>query len=260
MESTTNIEQNEIRCNFGHPIFNIINNTTRRNILRLIAFGENTYGNRLASILNISSTAVHRHLKSLEGEPLDDFNMIKEVMKTKEYSGKKGAAASMFEIDTKVTLFFSIFPNYIHSQIYQRDKTNMHLMNQTIDQKYFLLRNVELPRLDLSDKKDTDPKVAKLHNFHGKIAKLNQQILELQNELVEVLDEKNDMMGELNNFVNDLEDLGYEEKVILRVMISLGGGCSQNILDLLHIDEYILQKYLDNLIAKGWLSPSSALP
>ena len=123
----------------------------------------------------------------------------------------------------------------------------MHLMNQTLDHKDFLLRNVELPRLDLSVNKEKDPNLVKLHKFQESVAKLNQQILDLQNELVSILDEKNDLMGDLNIFIDELTDLGYEERVILRVMISLGGGCSQNILDLLQIDEYTLQKDLPQI-------------
>ena len=66
-------------CSLSHPIYSLLSNKTRLEILRNIMCKKN-YGLRIASILRISLSTIHRHLKILSqmfyGEEIENCRRI----------------------------------------------------------------------------------------------------------------------------------------------------------------------------------------
>ncbi|OLS29025.1 MAG: hypothetical protein HeimC2_02200 [Candidatus Heimdallarchaeota archaeon LC_2] len=239
-------------CDITHPIFDIIENITRRQVLRLIAC-EHNYGNRIANILNLSTPAVHRHLKILLGKKQESINVISEKKKTKEsYSGRKGAEATLYEIKSKAGLFFSIFPNFVHSQIYVLDDNGKGSLESSKKEKSGDFEFVK----PYKPKKEGMKQRKKFLNLYNTVQDYNKKILELESELMDVLNKKNDSMGELDEEILQQEDLEYEHRVIMRAITCLGEKCSDDLSHLLNMDDKMIAKYIDDLKEKKWLEKS----
>lgn len=111
-------------CEIDHPLYDLIDNVTRRQVLRLIAC-ESNYGNRIASIMDLSTPAIHRHLKSLLGDNQGKLALIsKGKRSTKSHSGHKGGEAQLYRVDAKIGLFFHVFPNFVHNHILELHEEN----------------------------------------------------------------------------------------------------------------------------------------
>lgn len=239
-------------CDISHPIFDVIENITRRQVLRLIAC-EHNYGNRIANILNLSTPAVHRHLKILLGKDGESIAIISEAAKTHEsFSGRKGAEATVYQINFKAGLFFSIFPNFIHSQVYVMDQEGKRVLEKdesdlTEDLKYLS---------PYKPKKEGMHRRQKFLKLYNKIQEHNLTILKLETDLMDVLNEKNELMGQLDEEILQQEDLEYEHRVILRAITCLGEKCSNDLSHLLNMDDKIIGRFIDELEEKKWLERS----
>ncbi|MHA2098851.1 MAG: ArsR/SmtB family transcription factor [Candidatus Kariarchaeaceae archaeon] len=237
-------------CDISHPIFDIIENITRRQVLRLIAC-EHNYGNRIANILNLSTPAVHRHLKILTGNTGNSVPIISTKEKRKKsYSGYKGAEAVLYEINSKKGLFFSIFPNFIHSQIYSEDGDGGYMLEKTETKKIESLRSLKPFNSETTDNKEAKSEFVDLYN---KIQNYNEEILNLEVQLMDILDKKNDLMGDLDKEISKHEDLYYEHRVILRAITCLGEKCADDLSHLLNMDENLILNYVNDLVGKNWL-------
>ncbi len=248
----TQSETDEFVCDIEHPVFNIIDNSTRRKILRLIAC-ESNYGNRIANMLNISSPTVHRHLKFLLGEKEDTFPIIKEVERTKDsYSGKKGGEAFVYEIDTNLGIFMGIFPNFVHSQIFQVDKQGKQTtISKPVEDRasYVNLKGLKPNFSELKTKKQE-----KFNELYDKIQKYNLDIIDKQRALMDTYMEKNELMGELDELMMSTEEVDQEKRLLLRAITCLGPECSSDLSHFLHMDDYLVFKHVEELRKIGWLA------
>jgi predicted transcriptional regulator len=244
----------EFVCDINHPLFNVIDNPTRRQILRLIAC-EHNYGNRIASILNLSTPAIHRHLKFLLGESNDAVPIIQKGLKTKQsFSGRKGGEATLYEINSKMGLFFGIFSNFIHSQVYQITDGNKISIAETRSSTHDAeLLGLSPPTPSNSPETRIEELQSDFYTAFEKIQEYNQQIIVLQKELMMVLNEKNDYMNEVDKLVKEAEVLNYEERVLLRAITCLGPECSSDLSHLLNLDNAIIKTYVNKLRNENWL-------
>lgn len=244
----------EFVCDIEHPVFNIIDNATRRKILRLIAC-ESNYGNRIANMLNISSPTVHRHLKFLLGEKDDTFPIIREVERTKDsYSGKKGGEAFVYEINTNLGIFMGIFPNFVHSQIFQVDEDGKqtNITDPVEDRASF----VNLKGLTPNFEELKNKKQEKFNELYKKIQVYNKDIIVKQRALMDTYMEKNDLMGELDELMKsvDVKEVDPEKRLLLRAITCLGPECSSDLSHFLHMDDYLVFKHVQELRQIGWLA------
>lgn len=243
----------QIDCNLDHPIFEVLESETRRHILRLIAC-EHNYGNRIASILGMSTPAVHRHLKILQGEAnrkgRKSLPIISQSEKSVEsYSGHKGAEATLYQIQSEIGIFFGIFPNFIHSQIFKVDDTGnvTSYRASSSDTDYFLLR----PPLKLPNRSNSDS--SKYRDLYDKVQGYNKRIISLQKELMEVLHKKNNLMEEVDKIFKDDTELDFEDRVIMRAITCLGPECSSNLAEILKMDNVMVNKHVESILDKGFL-------
>lgn len=235
-------------CDITHPIFDVIENITRRQVLRLIAC-EHNYGNRIANILNLSTPAVHRHLKILTGSSKNSIPIISTKIKSKKsYSGHRGAEAVLYEINSKKGLFFSIFPNFIHSQIYSENHSGDYVLDKADNTKIESLKSLK----PFGNNSDLSPRSIFI-DLYEQIQELNHEILDLETQLMKTLDKKNDLMGELDKEISLHNDLDYEHRVILRAITCLGEKCADDLSHLLNMDENIILKHVEELKTKKWL-------
>ena len=243
----------QIDCNLDHPIFEVLESETRRHILRLIAC-EHNYGNRIASILGMSTPAVHRHLKILQGEAnrkgRKSLPIISQSEKSVEsYSGYKGAEATLYQIKSQIGIFFGIFPNFIHSQIFRvNDKgevTSYRASNSDTD--FFLLRPPQkMPSSSSSNS-------TQYLDLYDKVQEYNKKIIVLQKELMEVLHEKNKVMEDVDKIINSENELDFEDRVIMRAITCLGPECSSNLAEILKMDDVMVNKHVEKILEKGFL-------
>ena len=266
-------------CEIDHPFFNIIDNLTRRQILRLIAC-EHNYGNRIANILDLSTPAIHRHLKYLQGDNPGNIPIIGITRTTKtSHSGHKGGEANLLEIKSKIGLFFHIFPNYIHSHLLELDDDQPRLMNSTRDNSTLEdlepfdngleLDNLELSNIfaeireiaegnpeNLSKIKEIIPDEklrAAFFSIYNTIQRQNKAIRDLEDQLMGIMGIKNDFMEIVDVILKGQNDLSYEDRVILRAISCLGKQCSSDLSHLMNLDTYTIEKYVDVLKEKQWL-------
>ncbi|MCE7736314.1 MAG: ArsR family transcriptional regulator [Candidatus Heimdallarchaeota archaeon] len=241
-------------CDLNNPFLDIIDNPTRRKLLHLISCEPN-YGNRLSSILNISPTAVHRHLKSLQG---DISNIGPIITETDDISGVISGKTSgnLFKINQKLGLFYNIFPNFIHSQVFQIDKDGTVSSFSTLPP---LSKN---PRYILNTNSTSSKiiDVKKISNISGQVEKINARINSIEKELMELFDQKNDLLQILNNDLVNAKDLKFNERMILRGMVNFTGLSVRTASRLLNLDKYLVVKYFDSLIEKGLVTTNKLSP
>lgn len=256
-DASDDVDTNLI-CEIDHPLFDIIDNVTRRQVLRLIAC-EHNYGNRIAKLLDVSTPAIHRHLKFLKGNNPGELALIKPKATTKEsYSGHKGGEATLYEVDAKVGLFFTIFPNFVHSHIVNVGDKGVKKVDASETPKELQnLRPISNKKLKEKLEKGEIDEISesnlKLNHIYKTVQKFNKKVIELQEELMEVLSIKNDFMGEVDEILKAEENLEYEDRVILRAVTCLGSKCSQDLTHFLNMDNYDLIRYVDRLREKGWM-------
>lgn len=273
-------ESSHLICDIDHPVFDIVDNDTRRKILRLIAC-EHNYGNRIANILNLSTPAIHRHLKYLSGKNPGDISLIDVYQKTNlSHSGHKGGEAQLYKIKAKIGMFFHIFPNYVHNHIIELDEGQEPVLKATRE-SYDTFDNLEpeeaKTELDEKDlkailtelreiseepeeiKKESTQKIgdenlfAAFRHIYETLQKQNDKIRELEEQLLDLMSIKNDFMGILDNILQSQQDLGYEERVILRAITCLGKRCSADLSHLMNLDQYMIDRYISGLKEKNWL-------
>ena len=232
-------------CNISHPIFSTTGNETRREILRLIAC-EHNYGNRIASILNKSRPAIHRHLKYLEDE-----GFITQSTKTNQsFSGYKGAEATLFEINSNLNVFFSLQPNFVHSHIIETD-----VNGNIVENMYEDYNQAEyIPSKNIGEGKNAELKTEFAKIFQ-KVQHMNSQIIVFEEQMAKVMAEKNQTMQSLDELIRKSEDLTYEERVVLRGLTCLGPSCIPNLADILNESQFMIEDIVSKLITKGWITP-----
>jgi len=249
-ENTCNLD---FKCDISHPIFSVINNDTRRKVLRLVAI-ENSYGNQLASILNISNPGIHKHIKFLESEK--GMNLIKkESTINTSFTGHKGPDANIFEINTKIGLVFSIMPNFVHSQIFEFKEDNFVPSIKPIDDEFRLFKGLMLQ--EPSDNADNRENLEKFTKDYHDIQEINNEIVETEKKLFTLLSEKNEKMGHIDKIVSSLDNLTYKERIVLRAVTCLGPRCSNDLSHLLNVELIEIKEIIDNLKEKGWIRPEA---
>ncbi|MCY3413885.1 MAG: hypothetical protein INQ03_19735 [Candidatus Heimdallarchaeota archaeon] len=266
-------------CEIDHPLFDIIDNVTRRQILRLIAC-EHNYGNRIANILDLSTPAIHRHLKYLQGNNPGELSLIIEGEKTKlSASGHKGGEAQLYKVNANIGLFFHIFPNFVHNHIVElnndqetvvreenKDTTLRYLepmeskveldadeLNNLLD----ILKNIP-NRTEKQKEKDLnkigDDKLKGIfHSIYLSVQKHNKRIRELEEEMMDILSIKNEFMELVDIILKAQPDLEYEDRVILRAITCLGKQCSADLSHLMNMDTYMIERYVAGLRERKWI-------
>lgn len=246
-----NLKNDRIDCDLDHPIFNVIESDTRRQILRLIAC-EHNYGNRIASILGLSTPAVHRHLKLLQTQIDDeDGTLIKVSEKSSEsYSGHKGAEATLYQIDKKVGIFFGIFPNFIHSQVFKVAENGevTASRSQEYENDYFALKP-PIPKTDEAGNYIN----GEFYNLYQVVQDYNEQIVNLQKKMMELMYKKNDVMDQVDKIFLDNEDLDFEARVIMRAITCLGPDCASSLANILNMENVVVDNHISNIIDTGLL-------
>ncbi|MCY3413875.1 MAG: ArsR family transcriptional regulator [Candidatus Heimdallarchaeota archaeon] len=243
----------EFPCDIDHPILSIIDSETRRHIIHLLATEKN-YGNRLASILNLSSPAIHRHLKRLQKHQNESTSV--SILGTKEktresFSGYKGAKATIFEIISNLTLFFGIFPNFIHSQVVEilsdGQRKTRRIDPDNFDPNLFgvkIQRGESLKDCVGEDCFDTHVE---------KINEINKQISDHQDFLMDLLYLKNEVIEKIFMIIEEAEDLSFEERVVLKSLIAYGFNNIKLIANLLNTDENEIRFHIEKLKKKKWI-------
>lgn len=240
-------------CDLQHPILEIIDSETRRQILQLIAT-ETNYGNRLANILNLSSPAIHRHLKRLESHEVrgQEISILKKKRVTREsYSGHKGAKATIYEIMANYGLFFGIFPNFIHSQVVQIDEGGDPVERELIPENY----NSELFGVDISKGSTDEDCIGEecFTNHINEIHKLNKKIKSTQEALMSQLYMKNVMIDNVFRSIESADDLNFQERVVLKSLIAYGLNNLNLITQLLDSSEGEIMHVIQSLKEKQWI-------
>ncbi len=225
-----------------HPIFELLSNKTRRDMLRIIAC-EHTYGSRLANLLHLSVPAVHRHLKLLEEYKVDGHPIITTETTTNEnYRGHKGAEAKIFKVDSKISVFLTIMPSYIHASVYEESippvKEGEGTREETKDQ---MNTNTET-NLELLQKN--------LHSLKERVSRYNDIIELKEKELIHYLEQKERAMREIDSLLDQL-DLSFEERLVLRSYMCHGKKVIEEIQKTIKIDPILLASILDKLHEKG---------
>ena len=248
---------NTFPFDIDHPLFQIISNETRRQIIQLLSIEKN-YGNRLAAILNLSPPAIHRHLKLLQQSEKNSksLGIIHDKEKTDmSYSGRKGATASLLEIDARLGLFFGIFPNYIHSSVQELDK-NGDKIDQDIDlgnyDSNLFGAHIDPSHLSLDDTKQTVD-ISDL-NF------LNDEIKELERKLMVALYEKNEKLHSVFKAIDQSDDLDFNERVIIKSLIAYGLNNLKLISKMLGISLFEIKTIIQMLKDKHWIVDNKIQP
>ncbi len=248
----------DFSCSLSHPIYDLLSNKTRLEILRIIACEKN-YGSRIASILKISAPAIHRHLKilsqTLKDPDIDDYSFLKPSYRTSEsYSGYKGAEATVYEIGTKMYLVFAIYPNFVHS----------HAFLVPVDNKDNIEKEAPQDQLETTDKKERTDKDStkaastkenrkKFSELYNEIQNKNEKINQLEHEILRIFEEKDELMKALDEIL-EKDLLDFDERISLRTLACQGESCFSNLPELLKQDEEVVKKILRNLRAKEWLN------
>ncbi len=247
-------------CHLNHPIYEILSSSTRREILRMLAYdNSNAYGRRLSKILNISNTAIHRHLRILQG--LDnghELQLIREKGKTKEsYSGKKGGEATLFEIGKKLGMFVGIFPDLIHSHVFitsaEEDLSTAELsqlgapseLQQTKSKPVVFVPNEE---------KISDSAKKKYLELYEKLQEINDELISSERKMLALLEEKNKLLRQIEETLTEDAKLEREKRLFLRLVACLGCSSDRDLSYAFHIEEPIVAKVLDELVKQGWLA------
>ena len=244
MHTTENFD-----CSLSHPIYDLLSNKTRLEILRLIACEKN-YGSRLASILKISAPAIHRHIKILSGkvesEDIGEFAFLKPSEYTREsYSGHKGAEATMYEVGSKLFLTFAIYPNFVHSHAFLTPVQDENIDKDSITRQQKKKREADSPDEIAEIKRN-------FSQIYNKIQEKNDKINKLEQEILQIFLEKDILMKELDEAILDRNLLDYDERVSIRTLACQGPDCIANLPELLKQDEELVKKMLKNLNSKKW--------
>ncbi len=239
--------EHQVICSIEHPFFDVISNSTRRQVMRLIAC-EHNYGNRIANILNLSTPAIHRHLKFLEGNESNPLPIIRSSMKTKEsYSGKKGGEATLYEMSATLGLFYIVMPNYVHSHIL--GPSGQEGMEEEIPENLKSLK----AKLPTGAEGENLAKRISYYNLTQSVAESNRRILELEMALMDEMKKKDQLMKEVDDILMGEPDLEYNDRVILRAITCLGEKCSSNLTHLMNLNYSLLSDYVSSLRARNWV-------
>ncbi len=236
-------------CDLHHPVMDIIANPTRREILRLIAT-ETNYGNRIASILGQSTPGIHRHIKKMVGSVIDS-----KIRTHESFSGHKGAEATIYKIISRTGLFFGIFPHYVHSQVLEVDEDG-NIIEQDLDPRNFdpelfgiKFQNVESDHKECSNESDD----ACLYQQFKKVQKINKLIRSQQERLMKFLQAKDKILEQTFETLEQTKSLTFEERVVLKHLITYGLNNLKGISDLLSRSEHETANIILSLKSKGWI-------
>ncbi len=221
-------------------------------MLRIFA-SECAYGNRLASILKLSTPAIHRHIKYLEGET-GGTKIIEKIRTTRtSYSGKKGAEAVYYGIKNELGLFFHIFKNFIHSHIYSIEENKPEHVNG-YDCNIADIHVYE-PNSEKINNSDDEAK-KKFDSMFNDMQFINSKIIDLEKEIMTLLHEKDNKINEFNNYISSHQELSFEQRIILRSLLNTGGICLDQMSCELYMDKNILRAHISDLKDKGWILES----
>ncbi len=234
----------------SHPLIEIISNETRLKILKLIA-SESNYGNRLAQILNLSTPAVHKHIKKLKENVLE----ISKRDKT-SFSGNKGGESTHYKINLRSGLVFAVFPQYVHLNFYNYTKDDKIIQPTIIpDEVDAQLFGVEFKNADTTGKGDDNlgQKIKEIHT-------IEQQIISKENDLMRLLAEKNEAIEQAFSQIDLESALDYDERIILKSVVSYGISSLREISNLLSKSEEETLKIVLSLKQKGWIADKQIKP
>lgn len=231
------MSKSSIICDLDHPIFGIMGNETRRSIIRMLSCEEN-YGNQIAYELGVSNPTIHKHLKAIQKN--SDIDLIGETKRTTEsFSGHKGAEATMFKIKKPITVFLSIYPNFIHAHTYP-ERQSLHKLKEDA--------------INYSWKEDrSNPNLLSFAESSEKLAQLNEEIRDLEKQLIEKFDVKNNIMAQVDDLLIETKTLDYDQRMVLRAYACIGPSCYSILPALLKKDIAQIQQIIHHLTLKGWL-------
>lgn len=253
---TEDMFMEDFDCSLSSPIYDLLSNKTRLEILRMIACEKN-YGSRLASILRISPPAVHRHLKilsqSFKDKDVDELAFLKPSYRTSEsYSGYRGAEATMYEIGTKLYLAFAIYPNFVHSHAFVMPLKNGESVKSNSSQESQKETSV---KETAKTKKSYNKKIRKKYSeIYDEIQRKNDEINQLEKEILEIFEEKDSLMQELDEVILEKSELDFDERVSIRALACQGPSCYPNLPELLKQDDEVVKKILRNLASDNWIN------
>ncbi len=241
-------------CSLSSPIYDLLSNRTRLEILRMIACEKN-YGSRIASILRISPPAVHRHLKILSqtftDTDIEEYSFLRPSYRTSEsFSGYKGAEATMYEVGAKLYLAFAIYPNFVHSHAYVLPIQDVEKEEFSINEE-FIKESDENRPIDEEERNDTTLR-KKFTEIYSEIQRKNEKINQLEKEIIKIFEEKDQLMKELDIAILEKSELDFDERVSMRSLACQGPSCYPNLPEILKQDEEVVKKILRNLKADHW--------
>jgi predicted transcriptional regulator len=217
-------------------------------MLRLIA-NEKTYGNRLASTLGLSTPAIHRHMKYLEGFE-NQYPLVKKLISSPlSFSGRMGAKAAYYGINERVNVFFSIYKNFIHSHIFEIDKSNNLVPGFVHDDRFTDFTYLQ-PAKDYDEHDKTRKVIAESYD---KINEINAEVLELERQIASLLHQKDKLLEDTSILINTHEDINYEKRTILKSLLNLGVICTACMSNRSNIAPSVIESEINSLIKGKWL-------
>jgi predicted transcriptional regulator len=190
-------------------------------------------------------------MQHIERDGLSFEILGEDKVTRKSFSGHKGAKAVLYNIKSSFGIFFGIFPNFIHSQVFELDEQGQPRPRR-LD-----IRDVD-PNLfgtEIKDgRKHFDTESSLLETRLQKIKDINEQIIEYQEELMKLHHSKNKILEDINICINEEIELDFEERVVLRSLIVYGFNDITHIAELLNKTEEGIQIIIKRLKRKGWIT------
>ncbi|MFX1254113.1 MAG: hypothetical protein ACFFCZ_21045 [Promethearchaeota archaeon] len=244
-------------CSLKHPLYTIISNKTRLEIIRTIVCEKN-YGSRIASILKISAPAIHRHMrflsKTFKDQDKEPITFIRPSYRTiKSYSGYKGAEATVYELGAKIYLSLALYPNFVNTHVFSTSLDN----DRSQESSTFPVPNKETSfenHKDNNVEREISEKeiMKRFSELYTKTQEKNQEIKDLEQKLLEVFEEKDKIMKEMDDIILRSSQLTFDERVSLRTLACQGPDCIRMLPEILKKDKEIAQKVLRDLRDNGW--------
>jgi predicted transcriptional regulator len=189
-------------------------------------------------------------MQYLEREGLSIEILGKEKETRESFSGHKGAKATLYNIKSSFGIFFGIFPNYIHSQVFELDEGGKpkprRIAVDDVDPNLF--------GAQISDGKATQTGVtSEMDDNLVEIKEINHDIINYQEELMRLHQRKNQLIDRVNDRIDEEIELDFDERVVLKSLIVYGFNNITHIAELLNKTEEEIHLIIKNLKKKRWI-------
>lgn len=216
---------------------------------------EQNYGNQLSKLLNLSNTAIHRHLKMLN-TPANKDGFFSPLLQEDECRGlltvkgaAPGAAPTVLKVQQNVLLFFGVFDHFVHAQVMTKTADGQLDYSDNPENAHSnLYLNLTEDASTCSSK--TQKAVASLKEIQMDTVRLNGEIHKLQTQLMQKLDEKNKRINDANSHLYAIDELTFNERMILRSIMNFGFTNRYQVAQMLNKDENAVMTYINALQSK----------